>query len=295
MRLRAILVQAVASGLPLVAAAAQDVDHSKMDHGQEPHQLDHVLEAGGLARDANTEGPREPHTPIPIPTDADRQAAIPASMIHMAGDAAIHSYSLLNRLEAWDAGSGTGLAWEGQGWIGQDVNRLWWRTDGERVDGKTEAANLEALFGHAFSPWWDWVVGVRQDFKPGDGRTFAAFGVQGLAPQRFELSLTGYAGTGGQTALRFESEYQLFVTNRAIVQPLLNVTLYGKNDAVRGIGSGLATTEAGLRLRYEFTRRFAPYVGVAYERAFGRTADLRRAASDPVDDFRVVAGVRLWF
>lgn len=294
MSLPAILVPVVAWSLPL-AAAAQAMDHSQMGHAQEPHQLEHVLAAADQGHDTEAGAVREPRTPIPILTDADRQAAIPASTMHVAGDNAIHSYSLLNRLEAWDADPGTGLAWEGQGWIGQDVNRLWWRTEGERLDGETEAANVEALYGHAFSPWWDWVVGVRQDFKPGDDRTFAAFGVQGLAPQRFELSLTGYVGTGGETALRFETEYEILFTNRLILQPLLDVSLYGKNDAARGIGSGLATTEAGLRLRYEFTRRFAPYVGVVYERAFGKTADLRRAASEDVDDIRVVAGVRIWF
>lgn len=294
MKLPTILVAVVAWSLPLVAAA-QEKDHSQMDRAQDPHQLEHVLGAANQGHDTQADALREPRTPIPLPTDAERQAAIPASTVHIAGDNAIHSFTLLNRLEGWDADQGTGLAWEGQGWIGQDVNRLWWRTEGERVDGETEAANVEALYGHAFSPWWDWVVGARQDFKPGNDRTFASLGVRGLAPQRFELSLTGYVGTGGQTALRFETEYELLFTNRAILQPLLDVSLYGKNDAARGIGSGLATTEAGLRLRYEFTRRFAPYVGVAYERAFGKTADLRRTASKDVESIRVLAGVRIWF
>lgn len=280
MRFSNIVLQVVAWSLPLVALA------------QEPQQSEPVEVAANAGRDT---APSVPRTPIPVLTDADRQAAIPASIVHMAGDNAIHSYTLLNRLEGWDADPGTGLGWEGQGWIGQDINRLWWRTEGERVDGSTEAANLEALFGHSFTTWWDWVVGVRQDFKPGDARTFAAFGVQGLAPQRFELSLTGYVGTGSQTAIRFETEYELLFTNRLILQPLLDVSLYGKNDAARGIGSGLATAEAGLRLRYEFSRQFAPYVGVVYSRAFGKTADLRRAVSENVADTRAVAGLRIWF
>lgn len=237
----------------------------------------------------------EPRTPIPPLTAADRQAAIPASTAHMSGDNAIHSYTLLNRLEAWDANPGTAIGWEGEGWIGQDTDRLWWRTEGERADSKTEAANVEALYGHAFAPWWDWVAGLRQDFRPGENRTFAAFGLQGLAPQWFEVSLTGYVGTGGRTLARIEAEYELLFTNRLILQPLLESEVHGKSDAARGIGAGLATAEAGLRLRYEFTRRFAPYVGVGYERAFGKTADLRRTAQREVGDLRAVAGVRIWF
>lgn len=239
--------------------------------------------------------PREPRTPIPVLTDADREAAMPAHGHHAGGDTAIHSYSLVNRLEIWDADPGTGQAWEAGGWIGGDIDRLWWRTEGERVDSDTEEALLEAFYGHSFSTWWDWVAGIRQDFDPGDAQTFAAFGIQGLAPQRFELSLTGYVGEEGQTALRFETEYELLFTNRLVLQPLLEMNLYGKTDAERGIGSGLSTAEIGLRLRYEISRRFAPYAGVVYAVAFGETADLRRAASEDVEDFRVVAGLRFWF
>ena len=85
------------------------------------------------------------------------------------------------------------------------------------------------------------------------------------------------------------------LTNRLILQPLIEVNVYGKNDARRGIGSGLSTAEAGVRLRYEFTRQFAPYLGVVHERAFGRTADLRREEGEDVNDTRFVAGIRIWF
>lgn len=288
MKWRKLAMIFATTSLPLLAAA-QEVDHSKMNHDG------HAEPAAPADPSPPSEALREPRTPVPVLTDADRQAAIPASTHHMAGDNAIHSYTLVNRLEAWDANPGTGSGWEAQGWIGQDVSRLWWRSEGERVGGETEAADLEALYGRAFTPWWDWVVGVRQDFKPGDAQTFAAFGIQGLAPQWFEISLTGYLGEGGQTALRFETEYELLFTNRLILQPLLQMDIYGKSDATRGIGAGLSTGEAGLRLRYEFVRRFAPYVGISYARAFGKTEDLRRAAQEDVAEVRAVAGVRIWF
>lgn len=117
----------------------------------------------------------------------------------------------------------------------------------------------------------------------------------GLAPYKFEVEATAYLGPSGQTAARFEVEYETLLTNRLILQPLLEVNLYGKDDPRRGIGSGLSTVEAGLRLRYEFTRQFAPYIGVVRERAFGGTADLRRADDEDIDDTRFVAGLRIWF
>lgn len=287
-----IATLAVLSCLPLVAAA-------QADHSHEAHaQTQQVAPPASPTHEGHDSG--EPaasvlRTPIPQLTEADRQAAVPVSAMHASGDNSIHTYSLVNRLEAWNADPGTGIAWEAEGWVGQDINRLWWRTDGELVDGETEAANLEALYGHSFSPWWDWVVGARQDFKPGDPKTFAAFGVQGLAPQWFDLKLTGYVGGDGQTAARFEAEYELLLTNRLILQPLLDTQFFGKSDADRGIGSGLSTAEAGLRLRYEIHRQFAPYLGIVHEHSFGKTADLRRQAGESVSDTRLVGGLRIWF
>jgi copper resistance protein B len=44
-------------------------------------------------------------------------------------------------------------------------------------------------------------------------------------------------------------------------------------------------------LRYELTRRFAPYVGYLYDRKFAGSAALARQANDPAVDHRVVAGI----
>jgi copper resistance protein B len=117
----------------------------------------------------------------------------------------------------------------------------------------------------------------------------------GLAPYMFEVQATGYIGQSGQTAARIEVEYEMLLTNRLILQPMIEADFYGRNDERRGIGSGLSTAEAGVRLRYEITRQFAPYVGIVHERAFGRTADFRREEGEGASDTRVVAGFRVWF
>lgn len=277
--------------------AATRIDHSKMDHAAMGHGMSGMPmdSTPGMQHDEAKAATDQPRTPIRPVTDADRAAAQPPDghMQHL--DNGIHSYTLLNRLEGWDADAGKGLAWEGQGWIGTDLDRVWWRSEGERVDGHTEAADLEVLYGRSVSAWWDVVAGVRHDFKPGAAQSFAAIGVQGLAPQKFEVAATAYVGERGQTAARFEVEYELLLTNRLILQPLVEADLYGRNDPARGIGAGLSTAEAGLRLRYEFSRRFAPYIGVVHERAFGNTADLRRAEGEAVEDTRFVVGLRAWF
>ena len=275
--------------------AMPGMDHAARDHSGTAMPMDESRP--GMDHGAMISPGYEPRVPVPTPTDADRAAAFPEAADHTVHDNAVHSYLLLNRLEAWsaDEGTGTGIEWEGQGWIGTDLNKVWIRSEGERVDNRLAAGDLEVLYGRSIARWWDLVVGVRHDFKPGASGDFAAFGVMGLAPQKFEVAATAYVGSGGQTALRVEAERELLLTNRLILQPLIEANAFGKDDARRGIGAGLSTIEAGLRLRYEVTRKFAPYIGVVHERAYGQTADYRRADGHDIDDTRVVAGVRIWF
>lgn len=277
---------------PAAPAQPQSTDHSGMDHtGMDHSGMDH----SGMGHGARAVAPTAPIEPIPVPTDADRAAAFPPVQGHLVHDNGIHSYVLLDQLEAWDADRGAGLGWGGQAWIGTDLDRVWLRSEGERVDGHTEAASVEVLYGRSVARWWDVVAGIRHDFQPGGSQDFAAIGLIGLAPYKFEVAATAYIGQSGQTAATVEVEYETLLTNRLILQSMLEANLHGRDDARRGIGSGLGTVEAGLRLRYEFTRRFAPYIGVVHERAFGNTADLRRGDGEGVDDTRVVAGLRFWF
>ena len=268
------------------------MDHSKMDHSKMDHsKMDHSTMDHSKAASADV-----PVTPIPVPTDADRVAAKPPSggMHSMHGDS-LQSFVQFNRLEGYSGDGPGGMAWEGQAWVGGDIHKLWLRSEGERAGGHTEGADLEVLYGRAVAPWWDFVVGMRHDFQPGPAQDFVALGVQGLAPYKFEVAATAYIGESGQTAARLEVEYELLLTNRLVLQPLVEFEAHGKSDARRGIGSGLSSIEAGLRLRYEVTRQFAPYLGIVREQALGRTADFARAGDEPAIDTRWVAGVRFWF
>jgi copper resistance protein B len=202
---------------------------------------------------------------------------------------------LFDQLEWQSNAGGTGLNIDTKGWVGRDRDRLWFRAEGDGEDGRVGEAEAHVLYGRPFSRWWDVVAGVRQDFKPGPSRTWAAVGIQGLAPYWFEVELTGYIGESGRTHLRGKVEYELLLTNRLVLQPLVEVELFGKSDPERGVGAGLSTTEVGLRLRYEFKREFAPYVGVTWNNKRGRTADFAEAVGEDTGGARFVSGLRLWF
>ena len=273
-----------ASG-PHAGHRADDAPDPHAGHDANSH-ADHPAPpvAAGLARE-----------PVPEPTAADRAAAFPVLHEGHAHGSSVNSLVRFNRFEAWDADPGTGQTWESSAWVGGDIQRLWLRSEGEREHGRTAAADLEVLYGRGISPWWDLMAGVRHDFAPGPSQNWAALGVQGMAPYKFEVSATAYVGESGHSAFVAEAEYELLLTNRLVLQPLLEIELRGKDDPVRGFGSGLSSAEAGLRLRYEIARRFAPYVGLVHERTFGGTADHRRSDGEATRQTRWVAGIRWWF
>jgi copper resistance protein B len=236
-----------------------------------------------------------PSAPVPVPpvTAEDRRAAFPDVDGHSVHDTALNYFVLFDQLE-WQSGTGrSALSWDTKGWMGGDLNRFWFRTEGDQQDGTIEGGELHALYGRAIARWWDVVAGVRQDVRPGPTRTWAAIGLQGLAPYWFEVEATAYLGSGGDVHVRVETEYELLVTNRLILQPLVEAEIFGKADPERSVGRGLSTLETGLRLRYEFRREIAPYFGITWHRKLFETADL--AAGGETSETRLAVGLRLWF
>ncbi|MEN3754351.1 copper resistance protein B [Mangrovibacter sp. SLW1] len=237
----------------------------------------------------------ESRTPIPPVTDADRKAAFPDVQGHKVHDSQVNGFLLFDQLEWHKNNDSDGFKWNVSGWLGGDIDRLWLRSEGETLQGKTESAEVQALWGHSLTPWWDMVAGVRQDFKPGKPQTWFAAGFQGMALYNLETELTAFAGEQGRTALRLEAEYDVLLTNRLILQPSFEANIYGKDDEERNTGKGLSSTELALRLRYEVQREFAPYVGVSWNQLYGNTANMAAREGDKDNEVRFLLGARMWF
>ncbi len=268
---------------------AKTIDHSQMDHGSMDHgSMDHG--SGDSARegrdpDAYSNGYRLDSGPYLL---EGRQHS------HMADS---HRFSVLriDRLERVDGRDHTGTAYDAQAWWGGSYDRLWLKAEGEHSSGTLQEARSELLWSHAVAPFWDRQLGLRHDSGAGPERQWLALGLHGLAPYWFELDVAAYLGSGGRSALRLGSEYELLLTQRAILQPRVEFNLYGQDDPARGLGSGLAEGVLGLRLRYEFSRQLAPYLGVEWSGKFGQSADLAHSADDATSEWRWVGGVRFWF
>lgn len=234
-----------------------------------------------------------PDARSPDYSDGYRYTDMPGMVM---SDHASEGMLMIDQLEyAYDNHGDNSTFLDGQFWYGKDFNKLWIKFEGEQARGKLADLRTEALWYHATSTYWGTQLGVREDSGEGPNRTWAAFGVEGLAPYWFDTEATLYIGQSGRTAARFQFEYEEPITQRLVLQPKFEVNLYGKDDPQRGIGSGLSDAEWGLRLRYEFKREFAPYIGVVWRQRYGRTADLYRAQGESARDLQLVAGVHFWF
>lgn len=210
-------------------------------------------------------------------------------------DQQIFSHLLVDQLEGRIGDGGSSLRWDAQAWTGTDEWRLWLKSEGERTpSGQLQDGQTEAFISKALTTFWNLQVGGRYDLDSGPGRGWGAIGVEGLAPGYLDVEATAYVGQMGGAAKVMVSN-DILITNRLILQPEVEVNAYSQDDRARLIASGVSDLDAGLRLRYEISRKFAPYVGVVWEKKFGRTANLVRAAGDSADDVRFAVGLRTWF
>lgn len=212
-------------------------------------------------------------------------------------DERVYIHGILNQFEG-RVGNGNYLRWDGQAWAGTDYNRIWLKSEGRynvNERSQTSDGDHELLYDRPFSRYFDVQAGVRYDLDSGTGRTWAALGIQGLAIDFWNLEVTAYASNQGHYALKTNASYDLYVTQRLVLQPQFETNWYTKENRGRGVDAGLSDIDMGLRMRYEITRKFAPYVGVAYQRFFGGTEGLVREQGGRVNDVRFLFGIRLFY
>jgi copper resistance protein B len=211
-------------------------------------------------------------------------------------DQRVYVHVLLEQSEYRAAGSDSVLRWEGEAWGGTDTNRLWIKSQGDiNSHGDVGDGQQELLYDRPITSFFDLQTGVRYDLDSGPGRAWVAFGIEGLAPHFAHLSATAYAGDDSRFAARAQAFYDARLTRRLILQTQLELNAYSKDDPERRIGSGLSDVDVGLRLRYEIRRKFAPYLGLSYQRAFGQTADYVSADGESVKALSFLIGIRTWF
>ncbi|WP_231923434.1 copper resistance protein B [Sphingobium cloacae] len=307
------------------------MDHGQMDHGQMDHgQMDHgQMDHGQMDHGPGQDHPAHPMPAPPpssshphaghgagVPVDAIPKGSAPmppadhaaeayydradmqrarAAMLRESGGM-VFSQFMLDRMEYQARKGADGYHWEGEGWIGGDINRFAFKSEGEgEIGGPLERAEMQALYSRAIGPWFNLEAGIRHDIRPQPQRTYAVIGLEGLAPYWFEIGVQAFLSDKGDAHLRLEGSYDQRITQRVILQPAAKVNIAAQDVPELGIGSGFSDIELGLRLRYEFAREFAPYIGINWERKLGDSAAYARAGGERVSSTSMVMGVRFWF
>ncbi len=216
-----------------------------------------------------------------------------ARMIHEHG---IFASFLGDRLEYQTRDGSPALSWDVQAWAGGDFHKLRLKSEGTWSidDDEFEEAQAELFYSRNVAPFWDLQIGVRHDFEPDPDRTFAALGVQGLAPLWFEIDATAYVSEDGDLSAALEAEYDMLLTQRLVLQPRFEISAALQEVEEYGVGQGINEVELGLRLRYEIRREFAPYVGISWNRKIGETENLAEDEGEDIDEFSIVVGLKAW-
>jgi len=184
--------------------------------------------------------------------------------------------------------------WDGEGWIGGDSHKFWWKTEGEHANDGFQTAEFQALYSRNIWSFFDAQAGIRFDVEP-DSRGYAVIGIQGLAPYLLETELHAFIGFKGDVSIRYRQSFDIRLSNRFIIEPHLETDLYLTDAPERRVGSGFSSIETGVQARYEITRKFAPTLAVVYESKLGKTARLARADGEETGGWSVRGGVRFWF
>ncbi len=212
-------------------------------------------------------------------------------------DDRLYVHGLFNQLEGRLAAAPY-FRWDGQAWAGNDFNKLWIKSEG-RVNadskGQMSDGDTEFLYDRPISTYFNLQAGVRSDLDSMPNRTWAAVGIQGLAVGNWNVELTGYASTEHRFAVKTNASWDYRFNQRLILQPQFETNFYTRDEPSRSIGAGLSDIDSGLRLRYEFNRKVAPYIGVTYQSFFFDTAAMRRQSGSNAYDVRGVVGLRTWF
>lgn len=263
-------------------------DHAQMDHSQMGH---------GAAAEAVGD---EPAPAAPTDHAAERfysaeEMAVARRQLRSEHGGAIISNVMVDRAEFQVGDDQTIFHWEGEGWIGGDINRFVFKTEGEAGEDDVESAEVQALYSRAIGPYFDLQAGVRYDIEPRPNRAYAVLGFEGVAPYWFETTGALFVSDEGEVSARLEGSYDARLTQRVILQPRAEINVSADDIPELELGSGVTDVELGLRLRYDITRNVSPYVGVSYETKLGDTADYASAAGEDESDARLVFGVRARF
>ena len=191
--------------------------------------------------------------------------------------------------------------------IGTDENKVFIKVHADKQESHDAHYDAKLLYSRMISDFWDAQIGARyrsekveldhhrKDTEDTEETVDAVIGLHGMAPYFFETDAYLYVGEDSYTALSLETERDLLITQKLIVQPHLELNVILSDDSKYAQKSGLSNATAGLETRYEISKKIMPYIDIAYEYSKGKDETPWQVESDSEKGWLYGAGIRFKF
>jgi copper resistance protein B len=179
---------------------------------------------------------------------------------------------------------------DGSAALGSETDKLIAKlTTGGSVGRKVDQVEGQLLYGRVIGNVTV-SAGVRHEFRPHPHLTYGVVGIEAEPVPALTLEANAFVSQRGDLLAELKAVYDLAVAPRVVVQPRIALNLAAQRVTDQDIDDGPTDVELGVRLRYELSAPFAPYVGISHERLLDGSRRIARAAGDRVDATHLVIG-----
>mgnify|MGYP000246326199 FL=1 len=304
MRAINLFSQSVLAGSMLLASAlamAQEGHHQMPETAELPVQMNATP-----AAEAKTQQAAEHAAHYPAPAAASEAAPVSHGRHDHRKEHGAQIYSMTTVDSKWLRGeNGDGaLKSELETRIGTDENKLFIKAHISRHESHDAEYDVKALYSRNIADFWDAQAGLRYRYEKlelnpnaadAEEKLDAVFGLHGMAQYFFETDAYLYLGADDFAAFSLKTERDLLLTQKLILQPYLEAEAVLHDDSKYAKKTGLSSASLGLETRYEISKKFMPYIGIAYEYSKGNAQTAWQDASGSEQGWVYGAGVRIKF
>jgi len=183
--------------------------------------------------------------------------------------------------------------------IGTDENKIFIKVHADKAESQQTEYDAKLLYSRNVADFWDVQAGMRYRNEPNreidQNQVDAVLGLHGMAPYFFETDAYVYIGQDRQVSFNLETERDLLLTQKLIIQPYLDINVVLSDDSNYAKKAGLNSAQVGLETRYEINKKVMPFMDVAYGYNKGVQETAWQKSSSSENAWLYGAGIRFKF
>lgn len=183
--------------------------------------------------------------------------------------------------------------------IGTDENKIFIKVHADKAESQQAEYDAKLLYSRNVTDFWDLQAGLRYRNDPNreidQDQVDAVFGLHGMAPYFFETDAYLYIGQDRQVSFNLETERDLLLTQKLIVQPYLDMNIVLSDDSNYAKKNGLNSVQVGVETRYEINKKVMPFMDLAYGYNKGVQETAWQKSSSSENELFYGVGIRFKF